>query len=117
MHELSLATDIIEIVKSSVPPAELHEIESIRIEIGDFAGVVCDSLVFSFMAITQGTELEGAELDIVHRPFLIKCNHCGMESTNEFGLCICTPCGSTDTVLISGSELKVKEVKLREIKV
>jgi hydrogenase nickel incorporation protein HypA/HybF len=114
MHELSLATDIIDIVKSSVPPEELHEIESILVDIGDFAGVVTDSLVFSFGAITQSTPLEGARLEINHIPYLIKCNNCGEESTNEFGLAICTPCGSTDTVLISGNELKVKEVKLRE---
>ncbi len=112
MHELSIAQDILEIIRLNVPPDELGQIESVRIKIGEFAGVVSDSLQFSFMAITSGTVMENVKLEITHVPFLIKCNACGKETSNEFGMMICSECGSGDTEIISGSELKVTEVKL-----
>lgn len=111
MHELSIAQDILEIIRQNVPSEEIDQIELVSIKIGEFAGVVADSLQFSFMAITSGTELDQVKLDIIHVPFLIKCNSCGKESTNEFGMMICE-CGSGDTEIISGNELKVTEVKL-----
>jgi len=111
MHELSIAQDILEIIRLNVPPEDLGQIESVRMKIGEFAGVVADSLQFSFMAITSGTDMDRVKLEITHVPFLIKCNLCGKESTNEFGMMVCE-CGSGDTEIISGNELKVTEVKL-----
>jgi len=115
MHELSLAQDIVEIVKQNILPEELHLIESIKLKVGDFAGVVADSLEFSFEAITSGTEMEDAKLDIERVPFQLKCNDCGGITSNEFGIMICEECSGSRTEIISGTEMKVIEVVLKEV--
>jgi len=114
MHELSIAQNIVEIVSQSVPADELENVTTIKLKIGEMAGVVSDSLEFGFMAITSETGLENAKLQIEKVPFVFKCNECGKESGNEFGMTICPHCGGSDTTIISGMEIQVIEVEVRE---
>lgn len=114
MHELSLAQDIIETVKQNVTAAELPKVREIIVEVGAFSGVVADSLKFSFEAITSGTELNDAVMKIVDIPFCLKCNDCGNETSTEIPMLLCSICGSSSTQILSGDELRVKELKIAE---
>lgn len=114
MHELSLAQDIIETVKQNVTAAELPKVREIIVEVGAFSGVVADSLKFSFEAITSGTELNDAVMKIVDIPFCLKCNDCGNETSTEIPMLLCSICGSSNTQILSGDELRVKELKIAE---
>ncbi len=112
MHELSLAKDILDTVKQSLPPEDLPKIRSIILEVGAYSGVISDSLKFSFEAITSGTELSEAKLEIIDIPFILYCKKCGVKSEMEFPMLLCESCGSTETEIVSGDELKIKELKL-----
>lgn len=112
MHELSLAKDIVEMVYQYVPAGEINEVKFVVIKVGQFSGVVADSLKFSYQAITSQTDLESSELEIIDIPFRLKCHNCNKVTSNEFGMMICDECGSADTEILSGCELKVQEVKL-----
>lgn len=114
MHELSIAQDILTIVRQNVPQEELSNIENINVKIGDMSGVVAESLEFCFQAITSETELAEAQMVIEKIPFALKCNSCGSESTNEFGIRVCPDCSTTDTTVVSGLEMQVTEVELKE---
>jgi hydrogenase nickel incorporation protein HypA/HybF len=115
MHELSIANDILTIIRQNVPQEELSNVENIKVKIGDMSGVVAESLEFCFQAIISETELDKAKLVIEKIPFVVKCNSCGSESTNEFGIRVCADCSNTDTTVISGLEMKVTEVELKEM--
>ncbi|HEY3251622.1 MAG TPA: hydrogenase maturation nickel metallochaperone HypA [Ignavibacteria bacterium] len=115
MHELSLAQDIVEIVYQNVPANEISRVKNIVIKVGEFSGVAADSLKFSFQAVTSKSELENTDLEIINTPFELKCNACGQTSSNEFGMMICTECGSNDTKTISGNELEVIEIKINSM--
>ena len=112
MHELSLAKDIVEMVYQYVPANEIKGVKSVIMKVGQFSGVVTDSLKFSYEAITSQTELEGSELEIIDIPFLLKCHNCNKTTANEFGMMICDECSSFHTEILSGSELEVQEVRL-----
>jgi hydrogenase nickel incorporation protein HypA/HybF len=114
MHELSIAHDILTIIRQNVPQEELTNIENIKVKIGDMSGVVAESLEFCFQAIISETEMNNAKMVIEKIPFVLKCNSCGSESTNEFGIRVCTNCYSTDTEVLSGLEMQVIEVHLKE---
>ncbi|HMQ78724.1 MAG TPA: hydrogenase maturation nickel metallochaperone HypA [Ignavibacteria bacterium] len=114
MHELSLAQNIIETVKQNVTADELIKVREVIVEVGAFSGVVADSLKFSFEAITSGTELNDAIMTIVDIPFTLKCGECGSESSTEIPMLLCSICGSSNTQILSGDELRVKELKLVE---
>jgi hydrogenase nickel incorporation protein HypA/HybF len=113
MHELSIAEDILEIVKQNVPRDELKDIMNINVKIGDMSGVEADSLEFCFRAITSDTQLKNAKLIIGKVPFIIECNSCRKTSTNDIGKRICPFCSSSDTKVVSGLEMQVVDIELK----
>ena len=48
MHELSVAQNIVEIIQQHIPESELERVIAVRLKIGAAAGIVPDSLEFSF---------------------------------------------------------------------
>jgi len=112
MHELSLARDIVEIVYKNVPASEINSVKYVVVKVGQFSGVVIDSLKFSYEAITFQSGIEKSKLEIIDVPFRLKCNNCGKTTSNEFGMAICAECGSSNTEILSGIELEVMEVKI-----
>lgn len=115
MHELSIAQDIVEMIHRYVPAAERNRVRSVRTIVGEQSGVVADSLSFSYEAITAETDLMHSKLVIEHLPFTIHCNGCGKESRTEMGMKICPECGETDSNIISGTELYVRELELADL--
>jgi hydrogenase nickel incorporation protein HypA/HybF len=114
MHELSVAQSIVEIIQQHVPESEWNCVAAVRLKIGAVAGVVPESLEFSFQAITAESPLNHARLEIESVPFRIHCNTCGTTSENEVGFVMCGTCGSTDTKILSGSELYITEIEITE---
>jgi len=112
MHELSIAQSIVDIIEQYVPQEHRHTIRSVKVRIGDLAGVVADSLAFSFTAVTAGTPIGGALLEIEHIPFMLHCTACMSDSTAEPGLAVCPRCQSTATQILSGTELQVVAIDL-----
>jgi hydrogenase nickel incorporation protein HypA/HybF len=112
MHELSIAQNILEIVNHYVPSEKFHEVKAVKLRIGAFAGVVAESLEFSFQVLTRNTPLQTSQLEITHIPFSLQCNACGKISTNDSGVSICGECGKADTRILSGTELDITEIEL-----
>lgn len=117
MHELSVAQNIIEIIQQHISESDLERVIAVHLKIGTAAGIVPDSLEFSFQAITANSLLSNARLEIESVPFCVHCNTCGMTLENETGFALCNECGSTDTKIISGSELNIVDIELSESKV
>lgn len=113
MHELSIAKNIVEIIKESVDEKELYEVDKVILKIGELSGVVTDSLLFSLQAITSDTQLQNAKFETVNIPFAIKCNTCGEVSNTELGIVKCPLCGDKNTEVISGNELLISEIILK----
>lgn len=112
MHELSIAQNIVEIVEQHLPEIGVREVKSVKLKVGDLSGVVPDSLRFCFDAITAGTRLQSAVIEIEHVPFVVRCNKCGEDSTNESGVVFCDSCGGRDVSIISGNELRITEIEI-----
>jgi hydrogenase nickel incorporation protein HypA/HybF len=114
MHELSIAQSVLEIAQASIPAPFDQKVRSIKVQIGRLSGVVPDSLEFCFMAIAQGTPLQGALLEMEQIPFIFKCRSCGASTESEVGIVVCDSCGGVDTEVLSGTELRVVEIELQE---
>ena len=114
MHELSVAQNIVEIIQQHVPESELKRVAAVRLKIGAIAGIVPESLEFSFQAITAESMLRHAHLEIESLPFRIHCNACGTATENSVGFALCDTCGSADTKILSGSELHIVEIEIAE---
>lgn len=110
MHELAIASNIIEIAAKNANGATILRL---TLEIGRLSGVVPDAIQFCLEASSPGTPLEGAQLEIVEIPGLGRCSQCGAEIALELPYGICD-CGNTRLEMIRGQELAIKELELEE---
>jgi hydrogenase nickel incorporation protein HypA/HybF len=62
MHELAITEGIVAAVTEKIPDKKITQV---RLEIGALSGITADSLRFSFDLVTEGTNLEGASLEII----------------------------------------------------
>jgi hydrogenase nickel incorporation protein HypA/HybF len=112
MHELSIAQNIVDILNENIALYECSKVKTVLLEIGEYSGIIPDSLMFCFDSIKSDTLFDNAELKIKNIPFRIYCNACKSETGNNFGMRICEKCGGYDTEIISGTEMKITEVEI-----
>jgi hydrogenase nickel incorporation protein HypA/HybF len=113
VHELSLAQDILEIGEAEARRNGASRITGIKIQLGDFAGVVREALEFSFEVARTGTLAGGAELVIERVPLETRCGRCGLRdapAVNDFSA-ICPACASP-VEIVAGRELRVEYVEI-----
>lgn len=112
MHEASIAQNILDVVRdhTSDPTA----VDAIHVRIGEFSGVLADSVQFCFQAMTAGTEWSHVRLVIDPIPFVLRCRSCGHTGHNEPGFVFCGHCGSGETDVVSGDDLSVTAIHLKE---
>jgi hydrogenase nickel incorporation protein HypA/HybF len=108
MHELAIIESVLDAVTERLPGAK---ISCVRLEIGALSGVVADALRFSFELATEGTDLQGASLEITETPGVCRCRGCGAEFTPDGPVLLC-PCGSADAEVLAGQDLKIASVKV-----
>jgi hydrogenase nickel incorporation protein HypA/HybF len=111
MHEMSIAQEVIEIVQQHLPPGDGLVPKSVKLRIGELAGVVPESLEFCFAALTRDTALRDASLLIERVPLIIECKSCGAQSPIEVGAFVCPSCHSFDVQILSGTDLRVVEIE------
>ncbi|PKK85024.1 MAG: hypothetical protein CVT49_00340 [candidate division Zixibacteria bacterium HGW-Zixibacteria-1] len=107
MHELRVATEIIEIVQNEMNRLKLSGIKEVGLRLGALSGFDAGALSFSFEAAVVDTPLDGAVLKIEQVPVKGNCRSCLKDfEVNEF-VFICPFCGSTDMYLVQGEELDI----------
>lgn len=115
MHELSIATRLIEIVAERVAEEGGGRVTAVTIRVGRLTCVHEDALRFGFEIAREGTPLALAELRIVSVPVSVWCPACD----REFELAgiqslACPHCGRPTADIRSGRELDLESVELSE---
>jgi hydrogenase nickel incorporation protein HypA/HybF len=106
MHELGLTRNIVSIVSEKAQGAKVTRV---ILEIGKLSAVLPDAIRFCFDIVSQGTVLDGADLEIIETRGKGKCQACGIqfELEHPYGQC---PCGSADITLLDGQQLLIKQM-------
>jgi hydrogenase nickel incorporation protein HypA/HybF len=111
MHELTITQSVVDQIGERLGDAKIVRV---ALEIGRLSGVVCDSVRFCFDVCARGTSLEGARLEIIETSGRARCRACeacfGVDDLLE--LC---RCGSADLELLTGQELKIREVEIADV--
>lgn len=111
MHELAITEEIVAAVTDKLPD---QKITLVRLEIGALTGVVSDSIRFCFDLVIEGTNLEGANLEITEPAARCQCRDCGREFEPDgryVPIPFC-PCGSADVAVLSGADLRILSVQV-----
>jgi len=111
MHELSIAEAVIDVVARHARGRRVYVVE---LKVGHLRQVVPSSLEFAFELLTDGTELDGAELVIEEVPARGRCRECGAETTVSSFPLQCGSCGGLDLTVSAGEELLVDALELEQ---
>ena len=112
MHELGIAENILDIVQRSVPEGRASAVGSIRLRVGQFAGIVPDSLKFCFSVISGDAGMANAALNIEQPPLVASCRDCGNELEVKNFVFLCPACGGGNLEIVSGKELEIIDIEI-----
>lgn len=115
MHELSLATSVVELATRHAAEQGGGRVTAVTLRIGRLSCVHEDALRFSFDLVRAGTPLADARLEIVPVPVRIWCPACGGErelpGIQRFA---CPDCGTPSADIRAGRELDLESIELVE---
>jgi hydrogenase nickel incorporation protein HypA/HybF len=112
MHELSIASGIVEIVAEE---AERRggNVTAVHLKLGPLSGVVKEALQFAYLAAREGTALDSACLVIEDIPVVIYCSSCAAERLPaSISRLTCPACGSEETRVLTGREIEITAMEL-----
>lgn len=112
MHELSIATAIIEQAGELARADGAEAVSAVTVRVGELAGVVPDALDFAFEVARDGTALAAARLVVEQIPAQAWCGPCAEEfavGTPPFFWC--PRCDQPSTDLRSGRELEITGIE------
>lgn len=115
MHELSVVTSLLSIVRDEMVKHEVQKLLLVRVRYGTLTNIVPEALSFAFEALTTGTELEGAVLETEEVPFTLRCGQCGIlfqPEDNNFFTAACPSCGAQQGHTVeAGRELYIQHIE------
>jgi hydrogenase nickel incorporation protein HypA/HybF len=111
MHELSIADSVVRIAARNAGERRVTKVE---LKVGYLRQVVPSSLEFGFGLVAEGTQVEGAELELEVVPAAVVCRACGAETELEQFPLHCGGCGGLDVEVIRGEELRVESLELED---
>ena len=107
MHELSLATDVIELVQQEAGKHGNPIIEEILIEIGDLSGVEEEIFLSALQILVKDTLLENTLIKINRTPGKGRCSSCNLEFEMKTLFDQCPNCKGFTSEIIDGQEFRV----------
>jgi hydrogenase nickel incorporation protein HypA/HybF len=111
MHELGIAQEVVALVAEH---AQRKVVTRVVLEIGKLSAILPDAIRFCFDMCSEGTVVQGAQLEIIEIPGRARCRACEGEVMLErpFGRC---ECGGCDLEWLAGEELRVKEYEVSDV--
>ncbi len=112
MHELSIAVNIVDIVTEEANKSKASSIAEIEIEIGGMSGIIIEALEFAMEEAVKGSCLSNAKLNYTELRAEANCSKCNNQFDVDDFFAVCPKCGSFETDIIKGKELKIKKIIL-----
>jgi hydrogenase nickel incorporation protein HypA/HybF len=107
MHELSIASEIINLVEKEIEKRGLKKLTEIGLRIGALSGIDPEALKFSYKIASANTNLDSARLAIEWVTVKGKCLACRKSfEVIDFAF-ICPYCDSADIEITGGEELDI----------
>jgi hydrogenase nickel incorporation protein HypA/HybF len=114
MHELGIATSILDCVQTEAGRHPGAHISKVGIKVGELSGVDADALQFGFECLVKDTDFEPLALDIEMVPRVQRCPQCGSEFRMREHDPRCPTCGQFATQCISGEQLDIVYMEVDE---
>ena len=123
MHELSIASGLVEKLLDFTEKNPNKKIVEVLLAVGELSHIEDEQLRFCYEAITSETPLEGSRLEIEKIDALVKCPYCSYRGRPKYwdgalsgapvATLECPSCGKT-TQPTDGQECAIKSVRFTE---
>ena len=110
MHELGLAYSVYDVVEQEMSCRRGGVLKQIKLSVGRFSGVDAGFLKFSLEAILRASPYMSARVEIEAVKAYCRCARCGSLFEPPSYYSTCPGCGSYETTLVQGGELKIKSL-------
>lgn len=112
MHELGLMQEALEVILDQTRRQGASRVHRVRFRVGELSGVVPEALQLAFAVVTQGTAVEGAELEVERLPVRCQCRDCGTAYQPTEMIFTCPECGMLSTEALQGRELELTALEV-----
>lgn len=110
MHEFGLAQDIMAAVKQEVGEDFIH-VSAIHIDVGDFSGVVAESLEFGLKVCLEDAEMNDTKIHVKKIPAAAICE-CENQYTINDIMDACPACNSFKRKITAGKDVIIKSLEV-----
>jgi hydrogenase nickel incorporation protein HypA/HybF len=115
MHELSIATCIVEMAEEESECRGGVAIDAVHLKLGALSGVVKEALLSCYDLACEGTPLEASRLVIEEVPVMVYCPACDKKGLLASLQSFCCPrCGAFTNDVVQGRELQVVALEIRQ---
>ena len=107
MHEFSLMASVLDIAAEEMKRHGASRLTLLRLRYGELDNVQPDSMRMAFDAMTGGTPSEGARLELVEEPLLLRCPICQNAfhpSSRDAMFAPCPSCGNAASYSVEKGE-------------
>ncbi len=111
MHEYDLSAAIVATVNKH---AAGRRVTHVTLRIGRLRQVVKDTLEFYFAIVGRESLCQGATLEIIDVPAVLRCNSCKNEWEIEIPAFICGDCGPGAVEVATGEEFMVESIEVED---
>jgi hydrogenase nickel incorporation protein HypA/HybF len=110
MHELAITENIVAIATDA---SASRQVKIITLKIGELSGVEPEAVRFCFDIVSKGTVTEGARLEIIKIPAMIRCRKCSCDFhlNDDWS---CPACAAIGGEVQSGREFFVESIEVEE---
>ncbi|RLF49835.1 MAG: hydrogenase maturation nickel metallochaperone HypA [Thermoplasmata archaeon] len=123
MHEFSVMQGVVSAVLSALEGRSYDKVVSVKLVVGELTFLAKEQLRFAFHVLTEGTDLEGASIDIITKKAVVRCEKCGYrgglrvddDPRYHYALPVflCPKCGGC-VEIVEGKECFVESVVLEK---
>jgi hydrogenase nickel incorporation protein HypA/HybF len=114
MHEIGIATAIVDAVHAESVRIGGPVPLSVGVRIGEFASVDPEALRFAFEVITRGTNLQNLSLKIEICPYRRRCVACAQVFEVNDSVAQCPCCGASESRCAGGDELEIAYLEVED---
>ncbi|MCW4035425.1 MAG: hydrogenase maturation nickel metallochaperone HypA [Candidatus Bathyarchaeota archaeon] len=121
MHELAMATQIVENVLEEAKRHDAKKVAEVHLTIGKMSFLGVDQIKFSYGILVKDTILEDSKLIVEEKDGKIECNNCGYKGTIEIKddpayhipvpTLQCPKCGQTAKI-VEGKECTITSIRI-----
>lgn len=116
MHEMSLMSNVLQIVLDECPATRVRKVLAVHLSIGEQRDVVVEYAQGLFRHLARNTVAQDASLVVRRIPFTVRCIECGdifSIDTHEPRTWSCPRCGARQRYRIfSGHEFKIDSIEV-----